>query len=162
MSDIQKLTKPFAMEIINKAISDKKGIAIDKITPGANGNGEFGQYIANYVQSLCEDMGIPFYISPSAYTSRKCVCGSIDKKNREGDKFKCVSCGYTANSHVHAANNIRMIGESLNSLGIIYSGIRCNSVEDLIKKSNQLEGRLLSKNNNDKKKKSTDKRVDII
>lgn len=146
LSDIQKLTRPYALQIINKALSQNKGIAIDKITPGAAGNGEFGQYIANYVQTICEDEKIPFYIIPSAYTSMKCSnCGHIEKKNRKKDNFKCVGCEYEEESHINAAKNIRDAGEKLHALGVMYSGLNAFSVEKLIEATEKLERSLETK-----------------
>jgi transposase len=146
LKDIQKLTKKHADYIINKALSQNKGIAIDKITPGAAGNGEFGQYIANYVQTVCEDQKIPFYIIPSAYTSMKCSnCGHIEKKNRDKDDFKCISCEYEEESHINAANNIKNSAEQLYALGIMYSGLNAFSVDKLIEKTEKLEKSLQAK-----------------
>lgn len=39
-----------------------------------------------------------------AYTSQRCTqCGHIDRANRDGDAFKCVSCSYTANTDLDVA-----------------------------------------------------------
>jgi hypothetical protein len=146
LKDVQKLTRPYALKIINKALSQNKGVAIDKITPGAAGNGEFGQYIANYVQTICEDKKIPFYIIPSAYTSMKCSnCGHIEKKNRNKDDFKCMNCEYEEESHINAAKNIRDAGERLHALGVMYSGLNAFSVEQLIEATEKLERSLQAK-----------------
>ncbi|MCY4560904.1 MAG: zinc ribbon domain-containing protein, partial [Flavobacteriaceae bacterium] len=49
---------------------------------------------------------------PPHYTSQKCSrCGTIDKKNRlSQSKFKCLSCGFSMNADINAANNIRDTG----------------------------------------------------
>lgn len=135
---IQRMTRPFAEEVINKAIQSRMGIAIDKINPGASGGGEFGQYISEYIISMCEDKNIPFYVCPSAYTSRRCVCGNEDKKNRKGDIFKCVECGYEANSHVHAAQNMVRIAEELYDNETMYFGSKSKSINQLMRTSNDL------------------------
>jgi hypothetical protein len=146
LNTIQKLTRPYALKIINKALSQNKGVAIDKITPGAAGNGEFGQYIANYVQTICEDQKIPFYIIPSAYTSMKCSnCGHIEKKNRDKDGFKCMNCEYEDESHINAAKNIRDSAEKLYALGVMYSGLNAYSVDKLIEATERLERSLEAK-----------------
>ena len=45
------------------------------------------------------------------YTSQTCFsCGSIDKKNRNGEQFLCTKCGYTDHADVNAAKNIRLRG----------------------------------------------------
>lgn len=133
LAALQKETKKFAEYIVNKAVSNNKGIGIDKISPGANGNGEFGQYIASHVQQICEDRRIPFYICPSPYTSRRCPCGNQDAKNRKGDKFKCVECGHEAHADHNAAKNIKRIAEELHSKNVMYCGIEAGSVDFLIK-----------------------------
>jgi transposase len=45
-------------------------------------------------------------------------CGHIDKSNRKGFTFKCLSCGYTADSDYNASKNIagRYISIGLNSI----------------------------------------------
>ncbi|MCY4562313.1 MAG: zinc ribbon domain-containing protein [Flavobacteriaceae bacterium] len=49
---------------------------------------------------------------PSHYTSQECSrCGTKDKKNRTSQsEFKCLSCGFSMNADINAANNIRDIG----------------------------------------------------
>jgi len=52
-------------------------------------------------------------------TSRMChKCGHIDKSNRNGFTFKCLSCGYTADSDWNASKNIagRSMSIGLNSI----------------------------------------------
>jgi transposase len=141
LKEIQKLTKPFAEEVVNRAIAEKKGIAIDKINPGASGSGEFGQYISNYIIQLCEDKNIPFFVCPSAYTSRRCICGNEDKKNRSGDNFKCVECGYTSNSHVHAAQNMVRIAEDFYRHGAMYCCTKAKNVNQFKRESDILWNR---------------------
>lgn len=141
MDAIKKSTKKYASDIINKAISQGKGIAIDKINPGAS-NGEFGQYISEYIITMCEDLCIPFYVCPSAYSSRKCVCGSIDKKNRNKDTFKCVSCGYTMNSHQHAAQNMSRCAEELYKLQCIFGNVKAFNIESAALKLQQIQEKM--------------------
>jgi putative transposase len=52
-------------------------------------------------------------------TSRMCSkCGHIDKSNRDGFVFKCLSCGYTADADYNASRNIasRYMSIGLNSI----------------------------------------------
>ena len=45
------------------------------------------------------------------YTSQTCFsCGSIDKKNRNGEQFLCTKCGHSDHADVNAAKNIRARG----------------------------------------------------
>jgi len=42
-----------------------------------------------------------------AYTSQMCFsCKEVHKKSRIGEIYKCVCCGYSADSDINAANNI--------------------------------------------------------
>ena len=49
---------------------------------------------------------------PPHYTSQECSrCGTRDKKNRTTQsEFTCLSCGFSMNADINAANNIRDIG----------------------------------------------------
>jgi transposase len=146
LASIQKYTRPFALQIINKAILNKKGIAIDKINTGAKG-GEFGQYISEYVQVLCEDMNIPFYVSPSPYTSMTCSkCGYVDKKNRDADKFNCLMCTHSEDSHINAANNIKNVGQTLYNYQLMYSRTTANNINKLILKAEKIQQSMKLKN----------------
>lgn len=144
MEQIKKSTKVYGLDIVNRAIREGKGIAIDKINPGAS-NGEFGQYISEYIITLCEDLCIPFYVCPSAYSSRKCICGSIDKKNRNKDIFKCTSCGYTMNSHQHAAQNMARSAEELYKLNCIFGNVKAYNVEKAAEKLNKIQEKMEKK-----------------
>jgi len=45
------------------------------------------------------------------HTSQTCFsCGSIDKKNRNGEQFLCTKCGHSDHADVNAAKNIRARG----------------------------------------------------
>jgi hypothetical protein len=85
-------------------------------------------------------MRIPFYVSPSPYTSMTCSkCQYIDKKNRNADKFHCLRCKHSEDSHVNAANNIRKVGEELYEYGLTYSRVTAKNVEKLISKVEKIE-----------------------
>ena len=48
---------------------------------------------------------------PAPYTSQTCVrCGHVEKDNRKGEAFKCLSCGHTDHADLNAAQNIRNLG----------------------------------------------------
>lgn len=148
LKEIQKSTKKFAEDIVQKAINSNKGVAIDKIEPGAK-NGEFGQFISRYVIAMCEDLRVPFYVCPSAYSSRRCVCGNIDPKNRKDDIFKCVECGHQDNSHIHAAKNMSRIANELYNNSCIFASSRGYNVEKTIealhKTKEKIEKKLLTR-----------------
>lgn len=65
------------------------------------------------------DKGIIVEVVSPKNTSRMCShCGHIDKSNRDGFAFKCLSCGYTADSDWNASRNIagRSMSIGLNSI----------------------------------------------
>ena len=130
LEKIEKICRKYAKSIVDKAIFEDKGLAVDKINPGANGTGEFGQEISKQIIRMCEDRRVPFYVIPSAYSSRECICGDISEDNRKENEFKCVKCGYEANSHVHAAQNMTRRAEKLYDYGVMYFDPSSESVTD--------------------------------
>lgn len=87
--------------------TNQLGYAHDDITTGQK-NGSFAQdKIRKIVQERQRKTGLPVSYTKPAYTSQTCPeCGKRDNKNRDGDKFKCVECGYENVSHVVGAINI--------------------------------------------------------
>ena len=62
--------------------------------------------------SLSETEGFSIKKVNPAYTSQRCSeCGCIEKKNRKGEQYQCVNCGYVNDADVNAALNILHIGE---------------------------------------------------
>jgi IS605 OrfB family transposase len=63
------------------------------------------------LEQLCGEYGINMVkVSPS-YTSQTCsACGHIDKHNRKGENFHCLSCDYENDADVNASINIRNRG----------------------------------------------------
>lgn len=54
------------------------------------------------------------------YTSQQCSkCGHIDKSNRKGHIFKCVSCGFELHADLNAARNIARIGRTGSLQGVV-------------------------------------------
>ncbi|MFA5025452.1 MAG: transposase [Candidatus Shapirobacteria bacterium] len=63
------------------------------------------------LESLCQTNGILVSKVDPAYTSQRCSeCGHIDKGNRKGLDFLCLSCGYGSNADYNAARNIVNLG----------------------------------------------------
>ena len=97
---------------LDNAIENKHLLAIDGMAP----QGAWGQdRLIAYLQTKCENRGVPFYIIPAAYTSRTCsVCGFESKANRKKtDEFKCQDCGFECSAHYNAAINIANKAQSL-------------------------------------------------
>jgi len=98
-----------AKEIVSKAKNLKAGVAMEKLTFKSTTKGylvpRYKLMIA--VKTLCERKGIPFMVVPAQNTSVTCpYCGYKDKKNRNGERFKCLNCGYQADADIAAAMNI--------------------------------------------------------
>ena len=63
------------------------------------------------LERRCEEAGIRIELKNPAYTSQYCrSCGKWDKRNRVGDKFRCVNCGFSDNSDYNAAKNLELLG----------------------------------------------------
>jgi IS605 OrfB family transposase len=63
------------------------------------------------LESLCQTNGILVSKVNPAYTSQKCsCCGYVDKKNRNGSDFLCLSCSYYSNADFNAAKNLATMG----------------------------------------------------
>jgi len=65
------------------------------------------RYFLNRLEQHCEVVGVQLHKVDPAYTSQRCsACGYIHRSNRNGEKFKCRSCGYTADADYNASLNI--------------------------------------------------------
>ena len=77
-------------------------------------NATFHSWAFNRLQQMieykCLERGIPVvYIDP-ANTSRKCPrCGTIDRRNRNGNRFRCVNCGFQHNADYVASVNLSRV-----------------------------------------------------
>lgn len=60
---------------------------------------------------LCEEQGIRIERKNPWKTSQRCsVCGNIDRRNRKGEKFLCLECGYKTNADYNASKNLKALG----------------------------------------------------
>lgn len=65
--------------------------------------------LRDFLSYKCAIAGVPLAVVDPRNTSRTCSeCGHCEKANRQGETFHCRSCGYTANSDVNGAKNIRV------------------------------------------------------
>jgi putative transposase len=70
-------------------------------------------YVADLLARHCEEHGVRLELKYPAYTSQYChICGKWDKRNRVGDQFKCVHCGYCNHADYNAAKNLAILGEA--------------------------------------------------
>jgi len=59
------------------------------------------------LEQKCEENRVSFRRVQPYFTSQTCsVCGSVDRRNRNGEEFLCLECGHEANADVNAAKNI--------------------------------------------------------
>ena len=64
-------------------------------------------YWLNRLQMTCEETNVSFRQVSAYQTSQICNhCGHIDRRNRSGEKFLCLSCGHADNADINAAKNI--------------------------------------------------------
>ena len=67
-------------------------------------------YTADVLARHCEERGVRLERKHPAYTSQYChVCGRWDRRNRSGERFKCVHCGYHAHADQNAAHNLELL-----------------------------------------------------
>jgi putative transposase len=65
------------------------------------------RYWLRRLEQACEMNRVHFKSVAPSYTSQTCPsCGHVDRGNRVGQVFRCLSCGHTGNADVCAARNI--------------------------------------------------------
>ena len=65
------------------------------------------RYWLQRLEQRCERNRVSFRTVSASYTSQQCgSCGHIDERNRNGEKFMCLKCGYSDDADVNAARNI--------------------------------------------------------
>lgn len=109
-----------AREVTDKAtlivVEDLTGITLNrKRTPrrrlGQSMRRSIGRWNVRYwltrLEMTCEEKNVSFRSVSARYTSQTCSsCGYVDRRNRTGELFKCLDCGYQANADVQASLNI--------------------------------------------------------
>ena len=83
--------------------------------------------VGKRLRQICEERGIRINLKNPWKTSQRCsVCGNIDRRNRRGDRFLCLRCGYTTNADYNASKNLEALGlaevYSLRSLPTLSKG----------------------------------------
>lgn len=113
-----------AKRIVEKAVSENKGIAIEDLTRirerttvrksqrRRHHSWAFSQ-LRSFLEYKARLAGIPLVAIDPRYTSQTCnVCKCIGDRN--GKRFVCTSCGNVADADVNAARNIARLGLSVN------------------------------------------------
>ncbi len=113
--------------IVKKAVSEKKGIAIEDLTyirdttvvrkgqKRKHHSWSFAQ-LRSFLSYKSLMAGIPLAVVDPRNTSRTCSeCDHIDKKSRKSQsEFVCVQCGFSLNADINAARNIAKLGSFVN------------------------------------------------
>jgi IS605 OrfB family transposase len=63
-------------------------------------------YLHNRLKQKCEENRIAYRTVSPYNTSRTCLCGYVNSKNRNGEEFKCLKCGLEGHSDHIASINI--------------------------------------------------------
>ena len=88
----------------------RKGKQLGKNFNRTLGNWAFGQ-LQRFVDYKAESAGKAVLYIDARYTSQKCFrCGMIDKKSRNGLRYKCTACCYELHADLNAARNIASLG----------------------------------------------------
>lgn len=63
--------------------------------------------ITAWLERRCEESGIRLVRKDPWKTSQRCSkCGKWDKRSRKGDRFCCVTCGFTDHADLNAPKNL--------------------------------------------------------
>ena len=67
--------------------------------------------VGNRLAQICEELGVSEELKSPYKTSQRCPdCGNIDRRNRRGERFLCLSCGHTDNADHVGAKNLEFLG----------------------------------------------------
>ena len=65
------------------------------------------KYWLGRLEQQCEWNRVFFRTVSPCYTSQTCSrCGHVDRRNRDGEMFKCQKCGHADNADINASQNI--------------------------------------------------------
>jgi len=101
--------KLIAIENLKKVKANKRG----KFSRKMNRLLSFWLYarVGTRLEQLCEERGIALSLKNPWKTSQRCSeCGNIDRRNRKGEMFLCLSCNYKENADDNASKNLKALG----------------------------------------------------
>lgn len=100
--------KLIALEELKNVKANKRG----KFSRNMNRLLSFWLYakVGKRISQICEEDGIALTLKDPWKTSQRCVCGNIDRRNRKGEKFICLSCGHKDNADHNASKNLELLG----------------------------------------------------
>lgn len=65
----------------------------------------------HWLRCRCEELGICIkFVSPYKTSQRCHQCGKIDRRNRNGDRFKCIGCDHEDDADHNASKNLEHLG----------------------------------------------------
>jgi hypothetical protein len=114
-AQLKSYATKISKEIVNKTENLNAILCMDSVKGGQE-MGTFGQdYLVPEMIKICQNEGIPYYLTPCQNTSRMCSnCGHTTEENRKTtNDFECLACGKKELSHLNAAKNMKKIGEDL-------------------------------------------------
>jgi len=69
--------------------------------------------LVQLLERKCEEEGIQLVVKDPFKTSQFCSnCNRWDRRNRKGDSFRCVHCGYQSHADHNAAHNLELLGSA--------------------------------------------------
>lgn len=103
-----------AKKLVSVALASRCSIAIENPKRLPRYRQWAGRYLAKRLDIIAPLVGVPVYLVDPPYTSITCPeCGSVEKKQRHKELFRCWHCGYTHNADFVGARNIRSRGSLL-------------------------------------------------
>ena len=67
--------------------------------------------VAKWLDMRCEEAGVRLIKVSPWKTSQFCrFCGKWDRRNRNGDRFKCVHCGHEEHADSNGSQNLKLLG----------------------------------------------------
>lgn len=67
--------------------------------------------VTKWLEQRCEEAGVQLVGVSPWKTSQFCrFCGKWDRRNRRGDKFRCVHCGHEEQADSNASQNLKLLG----------------------------------------------------
>ena len=101
------------LEVVVEDLKDVKKKSRGKIRKKFNNRLQRWSYpkVLGKLSRACEESGVFFTKVDPAYTSQRCsLCGAVHKESRNGERFKCIVCGYESDADINAAVNISHMG----------------------------------------------------
>ena len=103
--------KLIALEDLKNVKANKRG----KFSRNVNRLLSFWHYakVGKRLEQICEETGIRVSLKSPWKTSQRCsVCGNIDRRNRKGEKFRCLDpdCKSEMNADYNASRNLEALG----------------------------------------------------